>query len=61
MLRLPMTAKNLLAKRSYEDWPQVFKSRNAIESSLEFRRPKGVTPKLERASAANIHAGEIYG
>jgi signal transduction histidine kinase len=49
-----MTVKNLLAKRSYEDWPQVFKSRNAIESSLEFRRPKGVTPKLERALLSQL-------
>ena len=34
--------KDVLAKLSYEDRPQVFKSRNAVESFFEFRGPKGV-------------------
>ena len=34
--------KDVLARLSYEDRPQVFKSRNAVESSFEFRGPKGV-------------------
>ena len=34
--------KDVLAKLSYEDRPQIFKSRNAVELSLKFRGPKGV-------------------